>query len=105
MLRSLSSRPLSLEHRDSKIIRSDGRAEIRPVKRTVVIGEALVDRVVRLDGTAIESTGGSPANVALILRRLDRHPTLVTRATPSPARVDRGVRARASTHPLARGFQ
>lgn len=46
--------------------------------RIVVIGEALVDVVHRLDGRIEEMPGGSPANVALTLGRLGHRPQLVT---------------------------
>lgn len=46
--------------------------------RLMVIGEALVDIVHRLDGRVEEMPGGSPANVALALGRLGHRPTLVT---------------------------
>ncbi len=46
--------------------------------RALVIGEALVDAVRRLDGTVDEHPGGSPANVALGLARLGRPAELVT---------------------------
>ena len=39
----------------------------------LVVGEALIDIVVRVDGTATEHPGGSPANVAIGLARLG-HP-------------------------------
>jgi fructokinase len=45
----------------------------------VVVGEALIDRVVTPDGGVSDSPGGSPANVALTLGRLGRHPAFVTR--------------------------
>lgn len=44
----------------------------------LVVGEALVDIVERADGAIAESPGGSPANVALALGRLGRHPRLLT---------------------------
>ncbi|WP_062076778.1 carbohydrate kinase family protein [Demequina globuliformis] len=44
----------------------------------LVIGEALVDVVVRADGTTAEHPGGSPANVAIGLGRLDRDVSLLT---------------------------
>lgn len=51
---------------------------MRPPGGALVIGEALVD-VVRLpDGTIREHPGGSPANVAVALTRLERPTTLVT---------------------------
>ncbi|BDZ41885.1 ribokinase [Paraoerskovia sediminicola] len=46
--------------------------------RVVVVGEALVDVVHRADGSVEELPGGSPANVAITLGRLDRAPVLVT---------------------------
>lgn len=46
--------------------------------RVLVVGEALVDLVQRADGTRHEAPGGSPANVALTLGRLGRHPQLLT---------------------------
>lgn len=50
----------------------------RPTPDVLVIGEALVDIVHRADGAVDESPGGSPANVALALGRLARHPRLLT---------------------------
>lgn len=47
--------------------------------RVFVIGEALVDIVHRATGAVDEAPGGSPANTALTLGRLGRHPALVTR--------------------------
>lgn len=44
----------------------------------LIAGEALIDIVRRLDGTEVESPGGSPANVAITLGRLGRAPALVT---------------------------
>lgn len=44
----------------------------------LVVGEALVDVVVRRDGSVAEHPGGSPANVALTLGRLGRRPRLLT---------------------------
>ncbi|TFD93548.1 carbohydrate kinase [Cryobacterium lactosi] len=44
----------------------------------LVVGEALVDLVQRADGSRHEAPGGSPANVALTLGRLGRHPQLLT---------------------------
>jgi len=44
----------------------------------LVIGEALVDVVHRVDGTVAEHPGGSPANVALGLGRLGRRVDLLT---------------------------
>ncbi|WP_245976913.1 carbohydrate kinase family protein [Cryobacterium soli] len=50
-----------------------------PAERQVlVVGEALVDLVQRADGSRHEAPGGSPANVALTLGRLGRHPQLLT---------------------------
>lgn len=46
--------------------------------RALVIGEALIDIVRRTDGTTHTSPGGSPANVALGLARLDRPTDLLT---------------------------
>ncbi|MEV4737459.1 MULTISPECIES: carbohydrate kinase family protein [unclassified Microbacterium] len=46
--------------------------------RILVVGEALVDIVHRLDGSVTETPGGSPANVALGLGRLGRTPTLLS---------------------------
>lgn len=46
--------------------------------RALVIGEALVDVVHRVDGTVDEHPGGSPANVALGLGRLGRRVDLLT---------------------------
>ena len=45
----------------------------------LVVGEALVDVVTRLDGRVDEAPGGSPANVALTLGRLGLAPKLLTR--------------------------
>jgi fructokinase len=46
--------------------------------RALVVGEALVDVVRRLDGSVDEHPGGSPANVALGLARLGRSVDLLT---------------------------
>ncbi|NMR19852.1 carbohydrate kinase [Cellulomonas fimi] len=46
--------------------------------RALVVGEALVDVVRRLDGTTTEHPGGSPANVAIGLGRLGRPVDLLT---------------------------
>ena len=43
----------------------------------LVVGEALIDVVHRADGTVDEHPGGSPANVALTLGRLDRRAQLL----------------------------
>lgn len=45
----------------------------------LVVGEALVDIVERLDGSVAEHPGGSPANVALGLARLGHEVELLTR--------------------------
>ena len=50
--------------------------------RALVIGEALVDVVVREDGSREEHPGGSPANVALGLARLGRTADLLTWLAP-----------------------
>ena len=47
-------------------------------QRALVIGEALVDVVHAADGTITDYPGGSPANVALGLARLDRVAELAT---------------------------
>ncbi len=44
----------------------------------LVIGEALVDRVTRTDGTVVERVGGSPLNVAVALGRLGLEVQLLT---------------------------
>lgn len=46
--------------------------------RALVVGEALIDVVHRTDGTTAEHPGGSPANVALTLGRLERPVDLLT---------------------------
>jgi fructokinase len=43
----------------------------------LVIGEALMDVVIRRDGTSTEHPGGSPANVAIGLARLGRQAELL----------------------------
>lgn len=61
---------------------TDDTADVAPGLGTasiLVIGEALVDVVHRVDGSIDESPGGSPANVALALGRLGCHPRLLTR--------------------------
>jgi fructokinase len=63
---------------------------VRASRRAVVVGEALVDRVHRVDGSVEELHGGSPANVALALARLGQSPQLVT----SLAVDERGRRVR-----------
>lgn len=65
---------------------TDGRGP-----RALVVGEALVDIVRRLDGRVDEHPGGSPANVAIGLGRLGRPVDLLTWFGPD-ARGDR-VRA------------
>lgn len=47
-------------------------------EHVLVIGEALVDVVVRADGSSERHPGGSPANVALGLARLGREADLLT---------------------------
>ncbi|GHS87841.1 fructokinase [Actinomycetota bacterium] len=49
-----------------------------PTGRALVVGEALVDVVEHPDGRRAEHPGGSPANVALGLARLDRRVDLLT---------------------------
>ena len=56
----------------------------------LVVGEALVDIVVRADGSGAEHPGGSPANVALGLARLGRDASLLTRIGSD----ERGTRIR-----------
>ncbi|MGF3056781.1 carbohydrate kinase family protein [Microbacterium sp. YY-01] len=51
---------------------------MRSVPEILVIGEALIDIVHRADGSVEEAPGGSPANVAVTLGRLDHAPLLVT---------------------------
>lgn len=46
--------------------------------RALVIGEAIVDEVTHDDGTVVRLVGGSPANVALGLARLDVSTSLLT---------------------------
>lgn len=53
-----------------------------------VVGEALVDVVVAVDGSRSEHVGGSPANVALTLGRLGHDAHLLTRVGED----ERGVR-------------
>jgi fructokinase len=53
--------------------------------RIVVVGEALIDRVLRANGETEDAPGGSPANVALTLGRWARHPELVTMLGPDAA--------------------
>ncbi len=57
----------------------------------LVVGEALIDIVVPLDGMPTEHVGGSPANVAVGLARLGHPTTLATRI----GRDERGGRIRA----------
>ena len=55
------------------------RAQAVPAEATaLVIGEALIDVVHRADGRIAEHPGGSPANVALTLGRLQRPAELLT---------------------------
>ena len=55
------------------------RAQPVPVEATaLIIGEALIDVVHRTDGSIDEHPGGSPANVALTLGRLQRPAELLT---------------------------
>ncbi|MCU1602220.1 MAG: hypothetical protein JWO22_2929, partial [Frankiales bacterium] len=44
----------------------------------LVVGEALVDRVTRTDGSVVERVGGSPLNVAVALGRLGVDVQLLT---------------------------
>lgn len=46
-------------------------------EHALVIGEALIDVVIRRDGTSTEHPGGSPANVAIGLARLGRQAELL----------------------------
>jgi fructokinase len=57
-------------------------------ERILVIGEALIDRVQDAGGDVVEHPGGSPANVAVGLARLDHHVDFATRL----GRDDRGAR-------------
>jgi len=50
----------------------------RPAPRALVVGEALVDVVRRLDGGVEDHPGGSPLNVAIGLSRLGRPVELLT---------------------------
>lgn len=50
--------------------------------RILVIGEALIDRVRDADGDVVEHPGGSPANVAVGLARLDQPVDFATRLGP-----------------------
>ncbi|MCP2031117.1 fructokinase [Okibacterium sp. HSC-33S16] len=54
------------------------RAPVGGAPDVLVVGEALIDVVHRADGTFSEAPGGSPANVALALGRLERNPRLLT---------------------------
>ena len=56
----------------------------------LVVGEALIDIVISLDGEITEHVGGSPANVAIGLARLCHLTTLATRFGPD----ERGGRIR-----------
>lgn len=49
-----------------------------PRPDVLVVGEALVDIVHRVDGSVDRRPGGSPATVALALGRLGRRPRLLT---------------------------
>src|SRR5690554_2355025 len=51
--------------------------EVKTDEHALVIGEALVDVVVRPDGTQETHPGGSPANVAIGLGRLGREAKLL----------------------------
>jgi fructokinase len=53
-----------------------------PTPHALVVGEALVDVVRRLDGSVVDHPGGSPANVAIGLGRLDRTVDLLTWFAP-----------------------
>ncbi len=55
------------------------------MSEVLVIGEALIDAVHRLDGTVEEVPGGSPANVAITLGRLGDEPELLTWVGPDDA--------------------
>lgn len=50
--------------------------------RVLVVGEALIDRVRDADGDVVEHVGGSPANVAVGLARLDQRVDFATRLGP-----------------------
>lgn len=67
-LESTSVGPATAPSRDTPA----GEAQV------LVVGEALVDVVHRVDGRVDETPGGSPANVALALGRLGRAPLLLT---------------------------
>lgn len=54
----------------------------QPTPRALVVGEALVDVVRRLDGGIEDHVGGSPANVAIGLGRLGRPVDLLTWFAP-----------------------
>lgn len=60
-------------------------------KDVLVVGEALIDIVIPLDGESAEHVGGSPANVAIGLARLGHPTALATRF----GRDERGERIRA----------
>lgn len=49
-----------------------------PTPRVLIVGETLVDILHRADGSIEEKPGGSCANVAITLGRLDRCPRLLT---------------------------
>jgi fructokinase len=63
---------------DPRTTASSTSTDDRPAARALVVGEALVDVVRRLDGSSQEHPGGSPANVAIGLGRLDRPVDLLT---------------------------
>ncbi|WP_098464668.1 carbohydrate kinase family protein [Isoptericola jiangsuensis] len=63
---------------DIVVTRSDSPPADDRRPHVVVVGEALLDVVHRVDGSVDELPGGSPANVALTLGRLDRDVRLVT---------------------------
>jgi fructokinase len=73
--------------------------------RVLVIGEALIDIVTDADGESIEHVGGSPANVAIGLARLD-HPVDFATSLGQDPRGDRitahltrhGVRVLSTSH-------
>jgi fructokinase len=54
------------------------------VNNVLVVGEALVDIMLRPGSTALERPGGSPANVALGLARLGRNAELLTHVGDDP---------------------
>lgn len=58
--------------------RATASAEAAPAGSVLVVGEALIDVVHRQDGSVDEHPGGSPANVAITLGRLERDVRLLT---------------------------